>query len=226
MNIYKRILLYIFGIFIVSLGINISKLSGLGITPVSSVAYSIELITAIKLGTISIIVNIIFIALQAVILGKDFKISSCLQFFCTFLLGFFINMTAPGSVFLSVIPTPESYIYRLFLSFASCLFLGTGIYIYISTKLPALPGEGLTLAITQKLNGRAEFHTVKVIGDVTMVLISAILSLIFLGSLKSVREGTIISALLVGMIIGLIKKIHSQIKKSSNIETTVEAKIQ
>jgi uncharacterized membrane protein YczE len=224
MNITKRIMLYMLGLFAMSVGVNLSKLSGLGISPVSSIPYAMEFITKIRLGTISIAVYITFIALQALILGKDFKLSSCLQFFCTFLMGFFINFTSPDSVFLSMVPAPESYIYRLVLCVVSCILIGIGVYIYLQAKLPALPAEGLMLAITQKLAGKAEFHTVKVVVDITMVLISAGLSIIFLGSLKTVREGTIIASVLVGIVVGRCKKIHVSIQNSSKNKSTVVAK--
>jgi uncharacterized membrane protein YczE len=46
----------------------------------------------------------------------------------------------------------------------------------------------------------------KIIVDTSMVIVSALISLIFLNSLKSVREGTILTALLVGKVIGFLMK--------------------
>ncbi len=210
-NIMMRIPAYFFGIFLMGLGVNISKLSGLGISPVSSIPYAMELITGIKLGTLTIYFNILFIALQALILRREFKLKSSLQFFCSFFIGFSINISSRDSIFLSMLPTPESYVYRLALCFISCIVIGMGMYIYISTKLIVIPGEGLFLAIVEKSKGRFEFHKVKICGDITMVTIAAVLSIVFLGSLGAVREGTIFAALFVGVVVGWCKKINSRI---------------
>ena len=43
-----------------------------------------------------------------------------------------------------------------------------------------------------------------------MVLVSALLSIIFLGELISVREGTLIAALLIGRVVGLIFKHYKE----------------
>lgn len=210
-KILKRIPIYFFGIFLMGLGINLSKLAGLGITPVSSIPYAIELITGMKLGTVTIYMNLVFIALQVAILGREFKLRSFLQFFCAFFIGISINISAPDSIFLYMIPTPETYLYKLILCAISCLVCGMGIYTYVSAKLIPIPGEGLILSIVEKSRGKLEFHKVKITSDVIMVIISASLSLIFLGSLKSVREGTIIAALLVGVAVGWCKRIHDKI---------------
>lgn len=80
-------------------------------------------------------------------------------------------------------------------------------------------GEGLFLAIVEKSKGRFEFHKVKICGDITMVSISAALSIIFLGSLGAVREGTIIAALFVGVVVGWCKKVHFVISNKSSTES-------
>lgn len=153
-NIMRRIPAYFFGIFLMGLGVNISKLSGLGISPVSSIPYAMELITGIKLGTLTIYFNILIIALQAVILGRDFKLKSSLQFFCSFFIGFSINISSRDSIFLSMLPTPESYVYRLALCIISCIVIGIGMYIYVSTKLIVIPGGRAVSCNCRKIKGK------------------------------------------------------------------------
>lgn len=40
----KRLIVYIIGLFIIAVGINVSKMSGLGISPVSSIPRALEVI--------------------------------------------------------------------------------------------------------------------------------------------------------------------------------------
>lgn len=53
---------------------------------------------------------------------------------------------------------------------------------------------------------KKEFPKVKPVFDTSMVIIAAVLSVVFLGYLAGVREGTIISALIIGPIVKLLQK--------------------
>ncbi len=64
-------------------------------------------------------------------------------------------------------------------------------------KVLNLPGEGAVIALCH-VTGGAEFGKVKVIFDWTLVALAAISSLLLMGRLEGVREGTVISAFLVG----------------------------
>ena len=50
MNSTRRIVQYLFGLFIMTLGIAFSLKSNLGSTPISSIPYSMELIWGIEVG--------------------------------------------------------------------------------------------------------------------------------------------------------------------------------
>ncbi|MBO5669310.1 MAG: hypothetical protein J6R75_02980, partial [Candidatus Methanomethylophilaceae archaeon] len=70
------------------------------------------------------------------------------------------------------------------------------VLMYVSAGFVPLAPEGLMLAVS-RMSGM-EFPVVKVINDVTMVLISLVTCLIMVHSLGSVGIGTVIAALLVG----------------------------
>ncbi len=91
--------------------------------------------------------------------------------------------------------------------FISIVVIGIGVSLYLIPNYVPLPAEGLMNAIVQISNGRLKFSNVKVAVDSSLVLISAILSIVFLGGqLKTVREGTVLAALLVGKVVGFISK--------------------
>jgi uncharacterized membrane protein YczE len=60
------------------------------------------------------------------------------------------------------------------------------------------PGEGLVKTLALKTGW--EFGTIKVLFDSTLVLLSVSISFCAFASVRGVREGTIISAILVGCI--------------------------
>ena len=95
---------------------------------------------------------------------------------------------------------------KLLYLLVSIVVIGIGVYFYLLPKHPPLPAEGLMNVIVDLSKGKLKFTNVKVVVDSSMVIISAILSLIFLGRFKSVREGTILAALLIGKVVGFISK--------------------
>lgn len=91
----------------------------------------------------------------------------------------------------------------LYLAF-SCFVLAFGIWLQFKGGVAMLPGEAMNRAISQ-VTGR-RYENIKIIFDVIYIVLSAVICLVFLGELKGVREGSIIAAVAVGMIIKLYNK--------------------
>lgn len=79
-----------------------------------------------------------------------------------------------------------------------------GVLLEIKTEVVYIPGDGFIVAISKVL--KKEFGKVKPYCDVSFVVIAAILSVVFLGYLAGVREGTVISAVIIGPIVRVFKK--------------------
>ncbi len=203
MKTAKRILVYLLGFFLLAIGINISKLASLGISPVSSVPYAVELVWGIELGKATIIIYIGLILLQIILLRKDYKIRNLLQFVSTYLLGTLITYTS-SEFLLFWVPTPVSYVVKFIYLFISIVVIGLGVFLFLTAGIMPLPAEGLSQVIVQVSKEKINLGNAKIIVDSGLVLISALISLIFLGGLKSVREGTVLTALLVGKVIGFL----------------------
>ena len=75
----KRIILFVGGLFVMSLGVGLSIKSGLGVTPISSIPYSLTLASGANIGITTIIFNAILVFLQIPILKKRFKS----KYYCT-----------------------------------------------------------------------------------------------------------------------------------------------
>ena len=106
----KRVILYITGMFFLSLGVAISIEANLGVSPVSSFAYALTLATGISVGIMTVAANVLYIVVQ-IILGKrfDFK-DAAVQMTIAFIYGFFIDLT----LFLirMLLPSPETLLMR------------------------------------------------------------------------------------------------------------------
>ena len=170
----KRAVIYVMGLFIMTLGVSISVKSNLGVSPVSSIPYTMTCVWGIEMGRATIIFHIALVLLQIAVLRRKFKPINLLQ-------------------------VPVGVMFGAFTTFCNHLMT------FLPANIMPLAGEGAMLAISQASG--IEFSTVKVIFDISMVIISFAVCMIFIGSLGSVGAGTIIAAVLVGLELKLITKL-------------------
>ena len=198
----KRLFAYVLGLFMMTIGIGFSLRSNRGVSPVSSIPYTITLIAGIEMGKATILFHSILILMQIVILRKDFKIKNMSQLVVAVVFGYF---TTFSNYLMTYLPTPENYAMRLLLLLVSIIFVAVGIFLYLPTDIVPLAGEGAMQAVSQKSG--IVFPRVKVGFDTSMVLISGITCLFVLHGFGSVGAGTIISAILVGTVLSFIMKL-------------------
>lgn len=193
----KRYILFIIGLFFAALGVAVTKRGELGVSPVSSVANVMSYkYTELSLGTWLIIWNCVLILGQIVILRKEFKPIQFLQVPLSFLFGYFTDF---GVWCASFIPA-EVYIVRLLLVICGVVILGFGISLSVIADVILNSGEAFVKAVSYKL--KTEFGNTKIVFDVSNVLLSIILSLLFFqGKIVGTREGTVISALFTGVVV-------------------------
>ena len=213
----KRLLIYLIGLLIIALGINISKMSGLGISPVSSIPGVLNAIwPQLTLGTMVIIVYCFLVLSQVIVLRRDFKLTNILGVPVAIVFGWMVDLVgidpkAFGHLLLNF-PKPQGYIMQLVYLAASIIIIGVGVFTYLKPQLVPMPAEGLAMAISQKTE--KPFGNCKTAVDVSLISIALIMQIIFLGGLSSfasgtavVREGTILSAICVGQVVKLIRNI-------------------
>jgi len=200
-NMKVRVPMYFIGLFIMTIGIAFSVKSNLGVSPVSSIPYTMTCVWGIEMGKATILFHAVLVLFQIIILRKDFKLINLLQIAVGIVFGFFTTFC---NYCVSYCPTPHNLVIRIIMMLISTVFIAFGIFLYLPANLLPLAGEGVMKAISDTVH--IEFSKVKIAFDVSMVVISAIVCLIMLHGLGSVGIGTIIAALLVGMILGVITK--------------------
>ena len=193
-EVVKRYIIFIVGLFINSLGVSMITKANLGTSPISSIPYVLSLKFPFTLGQFTIIFSILLILLQLLILRKNFKFEHILQIPVSIAFGYFIDFT----MILLGFVNPTTYLLQVVYLLIGCLILGIGIYMEVLANVVMLPGESFVRAVVS--TWKTEFGVTKVCFNVSMAVIAAILSFVFMGKLLGVREGTIIAALLVGFI--------------------------
>jgi len=200
-NRIKHLILYIAGLFILSIGVGISVASNLGVSPVSALPYVISKITGFELGMCTTGVFVLYLLIQIVIMRKEFKVISFVQIAVSFLFGFFVRISTPLMSFLNF---TDNYAYRLLLCGVGIIVVGIGVFMYVSSDVIPLPTEGVMLAISKKTG--IQFSTAKIIFDISSVAVAVILSLAFLHRFEGVREGTVLAAVFVGFVVKFLNR--------------------
>jgi uncharacterized membrane protein YczE/cytidylate kinase len=193
-NFLKRCLVFVVGLFLLAMGIAISVKANLGISPISCVPYVYSLKLPLSMGMLSILLQVLFIILQIILLRKDFKPVQLLQLPVALLFGFFIDFT----MFLVSGVQVTSYVMAWVFCLLSCVIVAFGIFLEVKANVMYLSVEGLALAIAKVY--KKEFGKVKVGIDCTVVAVGIVSSFLMLHSLQGIREGTVASAILVGLI--------------------------
>ena len=196
----NRYVLYLLSLFIISLGASLSIKANLGTSPLICLPYVCSLISNLSVGVVIFLFTVLFIIIQIVLLGNGFEKRQYLQFIVGSIFSFFVDF----SLMLINFINPVGYVNQFLLLLFSCLVVAFGVLLEIQTEVVYLPADGVIVAISQVL--KKEFPKVKPFVDTSMVIIAAILSVVFLGYLAGVREGTIISALIIGPIVKILKK--------------------
>ena len=198
----NRLVLYFVGFFVMTLGIAISVKSDLGVSPVSSIPYTITCVFGIEMGKATILVHIGLVLLQILVLRKAFQAKNLLQVVVGVIFGYFTTFC---NYLMTFLPDPHNLLVRLGMMLISVFLIAFGIFLYVPSDIMPLAGEGAMLAISQ-VSGVA-FSTVKIIFDCSMVAISLVTCLVMLHALGSVGVGTVAAAVLVGTALKGITKV-------------------
>lgn len=201
-NIAIRFAFYVIGFLVMTIGIAISVKSDLGVSPVSSIPYTMTVVWGIEMGQATILFHIGLVILQVVLLRRAFKAKNLLQVPVGVLFGLFTSL---GLYVVSFLPDPANVWIQLIMTLISALLIAFGIFLYVPADMVPLAGEGAMLAVSQVT--KIKFSTVKIAFDSTMVALSLITCLVLVHSLGSVGIGTIIAAFLVGSLLKAITKV-------------------
>ena len=194
MSIKTRYILFITGIFSMAFGISLLIKSSLGTSPISSIPYILTEQSLYSIGTTTMLVNILFLLAQIAILRRKFETYQLMQIPITFIFAIFIDliMTLLSDIYFDI------YLFKLLLSLLGSCFIGFGVALQIIAQVITLSGEGIVNAVAIKY--QLDFGKTKIVFDSSLVIMAAVLSWLFFGEIRGLREGTLLSALLTGWI--------------------------
>ena len=210
-TVVKNYILFLIGLFIASMGVAFSTKAGLGTSPVASVPYSISLINQmLTFGGWLNLMSVMQILVQIVVQkGKCNYAEIAIQTVLAFVYGYLTNFSCWLIKDITVTTYPIQFIFMLL----GCIILALGIWIQVKGGVAMLPGEAMNRAISTVT--RKRYENIKIFFDIFYITVSAVICFVFIGSLKGVREGSIIAALAVGNIIKVYNGIFDKIVKQN-----------
>ena len=217
-EVIKRYFIFLIGLACNSFGVAFTTKASLGASPIASIPYSLSLCAPrFTMGNYVIMFNLLMILIQWMILrSRADKRKLILQVIITFIFGYCTDFSLAVLADLH----PSEYYMQIISLLIGCCILGLGVFFELIGNVGMLPGNAISDTIANALH--KEYGKVRMVADISMTLVAAIISLVFLHRLESVREGTVIAAFLVGNTVTLYKKILRPLEAALNRWITAE----
>ena len=220
-----RIVFYVAGLLILALGIILNTKSGLGVSPIISVSYSISTILDMNFGNITFVLYTVFVMIELIlhtvrnrkedrkegkilesearrslplVLGMDI-----LQLPLSLVFTRFMNLFSAG------IPAPTGLASQFLVLAGGIICTGIGAAMSLNMRIIPNPGDGIVQAISDCIHKPVGFT--KNCFDLLNICITISVGLIFAHKLIGVGIGTVVAVLGVGRVIALFN--HFFMKK-------------
>ena len=201
-HVFYSELAYVLAIIALGFGVAFAAKAGFGVSMIAAPAYTIHLklletTDAVTLGTIEYILQGVVIVTLALFVGK-FKISYLFSFVTAVFSGLAIDFAIWA---IAAIPS-ESMVMRVILFCTSLLCCAFGVSCFFHTYVAPAAHE----LFVKEFAGRfgKNINKVKSAYDITLCIISIILNLVFFGGFVGIGLGTVVTALVNGLIIARI----------------------
>lgn len=189
------------GVLVNSFAIELIVKSNLGSSTISSLPYVLSLaFPVMSFGVTTFIINILFIAVQVILLRRDFQPIQFLQIAVNIVFSWFIDVSSQLLFWYN----PQSIPLQICGVVCGCALLALGICIEVAPQVIVVPGEGVVRAIAQVT--QKKFGIVKNCFDLSLAGTALLLSFLFFGEIRALGAGTIISAILVGRFVDLVNR--------------------
>ncbi len=192
-----RMLFYLAGMVILAFGITMNTKTGLGVSPIISIAYSVSTIWDLNFGNMTMALYCVFVIAQFIIRVKDRKWSDLLQIPVALLVSQLLNLF---SWLMRDFHFENFWINLAFLILA-ILLTGLGVVLSVDMRLVPNPGDGIVQAISDR-TGKSLGLT-KNLFDIGCIITTIALGLTMEGKLIGIGLGTVLAVIGVGRAIAL-----------------------
>ena len=199
MNKFYRIGFYLLGNIILAIGITLNTKTGMGVSPIISIPYTISNVWDINFGFITFIVYSVFVGVQFLLKGKKRELRDLLQIPYGFAFGMFLNVF---SAIMNI--TYTTFWQQLVILIAAIIVTAIGVSMMVNMHFVPNPADGLAQSIGLIINRVMGFA--KIMFDCFSVGSSLVIGLVAVGQPLAFGLGTIGAMIGVGRCIALFNK--------------------
>ena len=196
----KKIALTLLGTILIYASVAFAIKAGLGVMPVDAAINTVADVLNVKVGTFSMLFHGTFFLVQMIMEGKNFRKIQFLQILYITLGGTVLNFflyTVLKNLTFSLYPI------RLIVTLAAFFISAFGVTLVLETQLIRIPMDGCVQMVADRISTTMGKLRQKI--DFALVVICVLLTVVF-KTQWTLREGTIIAALMFGPSMDLWKK--------------------
>lgn len=240
-SVLFRIFFYLLGLLVLALGLTLNTKTGLGVSPIISVAYSISMIFDRNFGNMTLALYSIFVIIEMILHllrsrravrsaegplvhanRTDRKLTLLMDFLQIPLSLIFTRFL---NVFSAVIPdfygegkeAASDMAVRLFFLVIAIMLTGIGAAMSLNMRIIPNPGDGIVQAIADCIHKSVGFT--KNCFDLVNISITITVSFLFTGHLVGIGIGTILAMIGVGRTIAVFNHFtYQKMKELAGIE--------
>lgn len=220
-----RVFFYVTGLLVLAFGIILNTKSGLGVSPIISVSYSISTIANLNFGNMTFVLYAVFVLIEMILhvqrnhaqckkenealkpaIRKELPLMllmDILQLPLSLVFTRFMNL------FSALIPAPAHGLpSQLLVLMAGIIFTGIGAAMSLDMLIIPNPGDGIVQAIADCIGKPVGFT--KNCFDLFNICITITVGLVFAHRLIGIGIGTVLAVLGVGRVIALFNKLFME----------------
>lgn len=193
---------YLLGMLFLAFGIALSGKTGLGLSPISAVAFSISELSGLNYGDMTFALYALFVVAQFALRGRNSRVIDLLQLVVSLLFSRVLN------VFVALINYDggqHGFAMNFALLLLAIVFIGIGVSGSLKMNLIPNPGDGIVEVLAARMNWELGFA--KNVLDIGCVCVTMALGLVFAHRLVGVGIGTVVAMLGVGRVVALTNRL-------------------
>lgn len=200
-----RAIISIFFFILFGFGVSLQLKASIGQSVLNALAVTLSYGIEMKVGTILNVINSLFFLFYLLLRRTKLNQSDAIQILATILNGYIINF------FLYQVLsfwTPSHYYQRIILYFTGLIFASISLGGVLAIGIIKFPLESLCLTISEKYH--MNFSKIRMSCDVIFLAVALLLTFLMKSPLE-VREGTVISILLLSPLLGVCYNYYTKI---------------
>lgn len=204
---YKRSVVYLLGLNVLALGTVLFTCGKLGVSALVSVPQVMSSFLPLTLGTATTLVFLILVITEGIILGKlQWQIPA--QFILAFVFGWIVDFygLTLGLERLSL----HTLWGKVFMTLLAIVCTSLGIFLMVKADFVLIPPDGVVDVVSKKMG--LQFGKIKFCFDFSMIVITTILSLIFIKHITAIGVGTVLAVIFVGQLINVWERLFTKLR--------------